>query len=290
MALLLGGCRGGGGEPDGSATENPGTDQATPDDQLILTGVLENYTIIVPEYPDQNETQASRLLKESIQERVGVTLTVKSDFVREGTDYTVQDNEILIGRTNRIESVTALGTVYYLGDYYVGVQGSKLVILSNSAEGYAEAVAYLSEHSTASGSRMSVSRDLSYGTLANREEIMNEKNLYPQMYWGFETVENGTSADQSGEYVAVLHDVESKWGYTGNGSTGCRRQILVYRFVCDDALLPAVCAHAHSDVLSGQQPPCSAAQAHPDGDNGALFQQRTIPLSNPDLHLLGGRK
>ena len=217
MALLLGGCRGGGGEPDGSATENPGTDQAAPDDQLILTGVLENYTIIIPEYPDQNETQASRLLKESIQERVGVTLTVKSDFVREGTDYTVQDNEILIGRTNRIESVTALGTVYYLGDYYVGVQGSKLVILSNSAEGYAEAVAYLSEHSTASGSRMSVSRDLSYGTLANREEIMNEKNLYPQMYWGFETVENGTSADQSGEYVAVLHDVESKWGYTGNG-------------------------------------------------------------------------
>ena len=215
MALLLGGCRIQIRKPESSDTKEP--EQTTPESQLILTGGLDNYIIITPEYPDQNETQAAKRLKESIQEKVGVTLTVKSDFVREGTNYTVQDKEILIGKTNRTESITTLGTVYYLGDYYVGVHNSKLVILSNSYEGYAEAIAYLLEHSTVSESCMAVSRDLSYGTLANREAIMNEKKLYPQLYWGFENVENGMTADQSSEHIAVLHGVEPKLGYTGNG-------------------------------------------------------------------------
>lgn len=215
ILLLLSGCQKGTGGSQDTETQQP--EDISPEDLLLVGGNTGDYVIIVPTYATKTESQAAEDLKAKIQEATGTALAVKKDYVREGTEFVVSDREILIGSTNRTESITAKATVPYQGDYYVGVQGSKLIVLANTESGYDQALNYLADCFTAAAGLLGVQKTLEYSSFSHRDETLAEKSLDPVLHWGFEEVENSIALDDSGSHPAVLKNMESKWGYVGEG-------------------------------------------------------------------------
>ena len=73
---------------------------------LAENGVSE-FLIVRPEKASQEELDIALALVRLFKEKLGVTVTLRDDFVREGTDFVMTDAEILVGLTNRPESTDA---------------------------------------------------------------------------------------------------------------------------------------------------------------------------------------
>lgn len=95
----------------------------------VLSASLSDYLIIYPENEGSTELiEQIGNLKKLIQERYGVSLEVRDDFVREGSKYTVNAHEILIGDTNREESQAVCAEIKKAADYEIRLCGEKPVI------------------------------------------------------------------------------------------------------------------------------------------------------------------
>lgn len=101
----------------------------------ISVSALSAYSVIYPEsmnYPELKQPIGELL--EAIRSVFGVSLAAHDDFVREGTDYAISDYEILLGPTNREESLTVCRNVPKKDDYEIRLCGKKLVVAANNED------------------------------------------------------------------------------------------------------------------------------------------------------------
>jgi len=106
----------------------------------ILSAGECRYTVIRPEAAGKEVVSAARALKQALAEVSGGAVELKSDALYGAAQP--EGYEILVGQTNRAESVKALDSLRY-DDYIVSIEGEKLVINSQSEHGLAEAVNYV---------------------------------------------------------------------------------------------------------------------------------------------------
>ena len=102
----------------------------------LLVSNLSKYSIIVPEGgASDGMAEALNELMTLFEERWGITLKLRDDFVVEGMpEFSEGQYEILVGETNRKESAEVFTDVKKCDDYEVRMSGDKLVIV-----GYNEA-------------------------------------------------------------------------------------------------------------------------------------------------------
>ena len=122
LAGMFGSCniRKGNGEETTAVLSDDPSDR-------IPASALPEYRLIYPESMDHSQLKAGlNDLVEVIHRKFGVLLPVRDDFVREGTEYTETECEILLGTTNREESKSVCAGVQKVRDYEIRLCGKKL--------------------------------------------------------------------------------------------------------------------------------------------------------------------
>ncbi len=129
-----------------------------PDVVLPLEG--ENaYVIVRPENASKDEVAIVTGLRKQIEDKTGVTVLIKDDFIREGTKFTPDEREICVGKTNREESQRAYGGLK-VNDYRIRLDGTRLVICYGSVEAGEKAVElFASEYVSADEKAVKVPSD-----------------------------------------------------------------------------------------------------------------------------------
>ena len=102
-----------------------------------------NYTLIRSDYSDRFPAKTAVEVRKRLND-AGADIGLKTDYVSEKTGDFATDNELLIGPTEREESVAALGE-YQLGikDFLVKPVGTRIVLLAGCDEAYFTAAEWL---------------------------------------------------------------------------------------------------------------------------------------------------
>ena len=142
--LALCGCDDGAVSPDQSNQTNQTNQSNSSDADGLITDAMSPYAIVRPDSASADEIDAAIRLRQAILDATGVELELKTDFVREGSDeFKVGEYEILIGSTNRDESIAALGRLRSF-DWTIERGGTKIVLYSE--ENIGGAVDYFIEN------------------------------------------------------------------------------------------------------------------------------------------------
>ena len=105
------------------------------------------YNIVRAENAPSTVLAACMNLKNTILEKTGVELEVKSDFEKAGRpEFQRQDHEILIGYTNREETDSAAETLVRARDFIILQEGTRLSVLAKSDAYIEDAVNYFIEN------------------------------------------------------------------------------------------------------------------------------------------------
>ena len=134
LAILMPGCTG---------TEKPVDDTTPPvvetpviQDLSVVADGAAQYSIVIRENAPTSISDASRNVRDSIESLTGVKLNWTDDYVETGD--TPAAKEILVGLTNREESLEVLGDLKY-GEYAIRVVDEKIVIAAWDDVSLAEA-------------------------------------------------------------------------------------------------------------------------------------------------------
>ncbi|MBQ8005417.1 MAG: hypothetical protein IJ303_03800 [Clostridia bacterium] len=128
--------------PDSGDKGKYGFEGGEKDGMLLLSDVAE-YTLVRGDLCSSEETNALVALKNALEKSVDISLPISTDWLGKG--QTEKEKEILIGKTNREESISAMNGLGY-NDYVIKKIGSKLVIAGGSGEATEKAVDYFIEH------------------------------------------------------------------------------------------------------------------------------------------------
>lgn len=139
--IALSGC----GE-DAPASEETGGASAEPG---ALSALFEDYALVRPEICDDLEVKAAILVRGKLEE-LGVKLTLTTDWVRRGETPPADTAELLVGTTNRAESVAARDGMRR-DDWSIGVKGNRVYVTGGSADAVYAAAEYFCENCTADG-------------------------------------------------------------------------------------------------------------------------------------------
>lgn len=126
--------------PDGNTA--PPTPQTTPPptDLTLMHNGKCIYTIVRPEEPSPLLLKAMQDLHQYMKDTTGSAPAISDDWTRDGTDPdSINQYEILIGRTNR----TADDGISCADSWYVGVVGTRIVVLADRDAYYPQAIEYL---------------------------------------------------------------------------------------------------------------------------------------------------
>lgn len=140
LVLSLFSC---GKNPGQSGENNDVT--TTPTYETKLLSSWQNYAIVYPDEASVTVSNAFTELRNVIKEKYGVSLPIKSDFKLPYEELPVGTLEILIGETNRPESIAAR-EVIKSNDYTVEFVNNRLVIVGGSEEATAEAIAHVIDY------------------------------------------------------------------------------------------------------------------------------------------------
>ncbi|MBQ3126806.1 MAG: hypothetical protein IJC15_07015, partial [Clostridia bacterium] len=132
LLLLLCGC--GGAEVSAETTGLPETTASS----LPLIDLSAGYTIVRPEAGDALEIDAAVRLYRAFDE-AGVEIRLGTDWVKREEDIPTDTPEILIGATNRAETL-ACADGLLSEDYVIAVRGKRVVILGGTAAATSAAV------------------------------------------------------------------------------------------------------------------------------------------------------
>ena len=115
------------------------------EDIIIENGACAlGYKIVYPDGSDQSVADLAFELQEIIETATGVQLEVITDFEHEGTKYQRTDYEILIGETNRDESIS-VGEALLYRDFAVSYEGTRIAIYGKSIESIEKAINWFAE-------------------------------------------------------------------------------------------------------------------------------------------------
>ena len=116
------------------------TSTADNEGEFIDNSSIISFQIVCPDRYSETEEKLSQVLQNKIIELAGVTLTLTTDFVREGTEYVEKEYEILLGDTNRDASATAKEQTDKLNDWCIYGNGKKIAMYGRSDEALEVAV------------------------------------------------------------------------------------------------------------------------------------------------------
>ncbi|MBP5269778.1 MAG: glycerophosphodiester phosphodiesterase family protein [Clostridia bacterium] len=132
-ALMFGGCK----DVDPGADTGTLITEETTSVEVPRLSIDPDYLLVRPEKVGDALLSKVAGLRGRIEEKTGMRLTVKDDWLKPGDEPPAK--EILIGATNRPESAEILEGVP-LNGYAIGVIGEKIVINSRSEDAVIEAV------------------------------------------------------------------------------------------------------------------------------------------------------
>ncbi len=177
LVLTLTAC-GGDGTTDTTSAQTTAAAPVTTEAPLPTTLTLDKaYTIIRADNGGQLAVAAATALREAL----GDAPTIETDWVKRDETPVFGDHEILLGTTNRPESI-ALSEGLGLYDYRIKVEGEKLVIAGGSDAALANAVAELIRGGALTDGEggVTLSRDytLSFDGAKSREEYIADPDLF----------------------------------------------------------------------------------------------------------------
>lgn len=123
FAVMMQGCTGHAGS--GENTTEPAVVTPVLQDLPIVSDGASEYSIIIRESAQNEVSDASRSVLNAISDATGVKLRWTDDYVENGGS--IPAKEILIGVTNRQESIAVLSELKY-GEYAIRILDEKLVI------------------------------------------------------------------------------------------------------------------------------------------------------------------
>jgi hypothetical protein len=135
--LLLCACRG-----------STGADDSDVETVTLIEGGTTDYVIVRPDIASQTVVDAAVRLKNAILDATGVEPKINTDWVKRGEEVVPAAREILVGKTNRAQSVAALESLSGRG-YYAGLDGEYLILTGTDDEMTAAAVdAFIAKYLT----------------------------------------------------------------------------------------------------------------------------------------------
>lgn len=157
---------------DSDEVKTSTTLEAEAETLLALTqdGTTE-YTIIHPEECSDTLMQAVRKLISAIKNYTGAIIKTQGDLLARGEEPDSSAKEILVGLTNRSESMANISGDMKSGDYVICVEGNKLVIGGIDDVSTADAVEYFIKKFIKSN------QDLSYGSKNGTLTFSSADNL-----------------------------------------------------------------------------------------------------------------
>ena len=163
-AVIFVACNSSAGNGDDTTAPNTDADTTAADEQteeettaepapspisLIVNGASE-YVVVVPEGRSEEIATAAKTLISAIANKTGVTLTLKTDFVKPSLGLVEAPCEILIGDCDRDTLRAAKATIRY-NDFLIAVYDQKLIILGGNDEKTVSAVScFINQVMTAS--------------------------------------------------------------------------------------------------------------------------------------------
>ena len=109
LACILSGavsCTGGAAEETTSPTTDAIT--GTPETEALGFKLTAEYKLVRPDESDAEEVKALQLLSRGLQSALGFRVSMSTDFTKKGAEVKPEEFEILVGQTNRTDSVNAL--------------------------------------------------------------------------------------------------------------------------------------------------------------------------------------
>ena len=193
-------------DSQGESTE----EQTTEAPSQLVKFVVSEYNLIRPESTDSATVKAAAALNKYIQEKCNASFkSFSSDFLRKGEEPDPNALEILIGATNRSESMTALESIEGYG-YCIKIDGNKIVITATTGSLMEEAVNYFIENYLAPNvgeGYFSVPENMEYMkngfsgvTFISKENTFDYKVLYS------EGLDATTSPKQEGSSMNDYYD------------------------------------------------------------------------------------
>ena len=138
--LVLGSvsCTGGAGEE----TTLPITDAITeaPETEALGFNLHADFKLCRPDDAANDEIAAVQLLSRGLQSALGFRISMSTDFTKKGAEVKPEEFEILVGQTNRTDSVNALKDLTYYDWTYKIVSENVIVICGGSPESTITAV------------------------------------------------------------------------------------------------------------------------------------------------------
>ncbi len=203
-------CTGGSGDETTAAevpveTTAPETEAPVPSGLLLVSGGNTDYVIVRPTECQSFILDAMSELRKTVTDKYGVTIKPQDDWVKglgKGEAYTSEAPEILIGETNRPESIEALASLQP-GEYKVCVSGNKLVLIGTTdyltSLAIQEFVKYV--EASADASELTVSND--YSVLKSQDDF-NKILMGITMYAMGDSYFGGSSLGKEATWVNQL--------------------------------------------------------------------------------------
>ena len=195
--------------PEGADTTVESTIEETtapvPDGLVLVSDGASDYVIVRPSDCQNFIIEAMSDFRKAVSDKYGVSLKPQDDWVKghkDGEPYVSDAYEILIGETNRKESIEALATLK-TGEYKICVSGNKLVLIGATdyltAKAVEAFVSYVNE--SADSTKLSVASDYS---LLKSQEDFNKLLAGITMYAMGDSYFGGSSLGKDGTWVNML--------------------------------------------------------------------------------------
>ena len=138
--ILLGAvsCTGGEGEITTEQITEAITD--APETESPSFSLTADYKLVRPDDSDSSEVAAIQLLSRGLESAMGFKLPMTTDFTKKGAEVVPNEYEILVGATNRADSVAARESLTYYDWTYKIVSENVIVICGGSPESTVTAV------------------------------------------------------------------------------------------------------------------------------------------------------
>ena len=172
---------------------------------LLISGGASSYVIVRPEECQSFITDAMSDMRKAIDEKYGVKIQPQDDWVKghpKGEAYISEAPEILIGDTNRKESMEVLASLQP-GEYTVCVRGNKLVLIGTTDYLTGLAVAEFTKYVKAAESTAELAVANEYSVLKTQEEF-NKLLMGITMYAMGDSYFGGSSLGKEATWVNML--------------------------------------------------------------------------------------
>ena len=189
--------------PVGTTVEE--TAAPAPTGILLISGGASSYVIVRPEECQSFITDAMSDMRKAIDEKYGVKIQPQDDWVKghpKGEAYISEAPEILIGDTNRKESMEVLASLQP-GEYTVCVRGNKLVLIGTTDYLTGLAVAEFTKYVKAAESTAELAVANEYSVLKTQEEF-NKLLMGITMYAMGDSYFGGSSLGKEATWVNML--------------------------------------------------------------------------------------